>query len=698
MEVIRTILIGPTESGKSTLKHLLVHNTPKAVKTSTAVIDTPEVVTKQTDKHFSSEQYVVGESTSAWELVDSDVMKKALHACIAHQAYKKKDRYPAQVEVEGTVQHEVKQMDDSPLPEWLDTEQDQSVMALLDKQFSQLLEEIEAEGKRLESKEGEEGKRIQLTDAFFIHLLDTGGQPSFQDVLPLLLDVPCTYVQVFNAALGLDERVPISYRSDGHTKVCLEEGTELGWDMMLRSFCSMQTMAHKRSKQLASFLQEGSPEPQFRIFVVGTHKDQLMKEGRLDEATQDITAFLEGLEGKPYYHSIEWDSSAGMPFFLVNAMAGKDDRASVNSLRECLSSKGSPLKLDVPVMWFICQEITRRCTEKKFFRLQDLEAFCRKHKFIDGVNAASQFHALLQLFCLLGFYSFFNLKGVPDKDNFVCTDTGVFLKEVSKLLAVQFADTTKSGLMKNFKKYGILANTPQLFTLLKMNPDIDRKWFLEALQHLGIAARLHCEDQPEYFIPAALPHKSAVPHPQCSVEPLCFTYEMKEGSSSFYDMSRGVFCRLAVKLIQNEWNILKDKCSRSLLKLREPQKQFDIFLEDCAGHISIIPQVLVKFFTPEELHTACESLHHDVTRFLLKSTANVIGNEFSNRAKLITGFKCDCKRAKDVCHLAIPVAHGDFLECSLTKDLQEYTKMQHIWFSSVKGVEVSISWRSSMAK
>ena len=704
MEVIRTIFIGPTESGKSTLKHLLVHNTPKEVKTSTAVMATPEVVTmragsevtKQTDEDFSAEQYVVGESTSAWQLVDSDVMKKALHACIAHQAYKKKARYPAGVNVKGTGQDEG-QMDDSLLPEWLTTEQDQSDVALLDKHFNQLLEEIEVEGKHLESKEGDRGKRIELTDAFFMHLLDTGGQPSFQDVLPLLLEVPCTYIQVFNAALGLDERVPITYRSDDHPMHPIE-GTESCRDMMLRSFSSMQTMAQKRSKQLASFLQEGSPEPQLRIFVVGTHKDQLMKEGRLDEATHDITTFLEGLEGRPYYHSIEWNSSAGRPFFLVDAMAGKNDRASVNSLRKCLSSEGSPLKLDVPVMWFIFQEITRRCTEKKFFRLQDLEAFCLEHGFIDGKNAVSQFRALLQLFSLLGFYSFFNLEGVPDKDNFVCTDTGVFLKEVSKLLAVQFTETTKSGLMKNFKKYGILANTPQLFTFLKMNPDIDRKWFLEALQHLGIAARLHYEGQPEYFIPAALPHKSAVPHPQCSVEPLYFTYEMKEGSSSFYDMPRGVFCRLAVELIQNEWHILKDKCSRLLLKLREPQKQFDIFLEDCAGYISIIPQVLVKFFTPEELHTACESLHCDVTQSLLKSTVNVIGSEFSNRAKLKTGFKCSCKRAKDVCHLAIPVAHGDFLECSLTKDLQEYTKKHHIWFSSVKGVEVSISWRSSMAK
>ena len=80
---LRSIFVGPPEAGKSSLKHLLVHNTPKAVNTSTAVMDTPEVV--------RSEQYTVGESTSAWQLVDSDVMKKALHTCIASQAYEEKD-------------------------------------------------------------------------------------------------------------------------------------------------------------------------------------------------------------------------------------------------------------------------------------------------------------------------------------------------------------------------------------------------------------------------------------------------------------------------------------------------------------------------------------------------------------------------------------------------------------------------------
>ena len=247
MEVTLTVFIGHPEAGKSTLKHLLVYGTPKEVKTSTAMMDTPEIVTKrptpevvteQNDEDFSAEQYVVGESTSAWQLVDGDVMQKSLHSCILNQEYEEKDQYPAEVEVEERIdeQHatpvETRKGACPATTHSKAKQEPSSPISLLDEQYSQLLHKMCGKG-----------KRIELINASFIHLLDTGGQPSFQDVLPLLLDVPSTYVQVFNAALGLDERVPISYRSDDHTKVCLEEGAELSRDMMLRSFCSMQTVA-----------------------------------------------------------------------------------------------------------------------------------------------------------------------------------------------------------------------------------------------------------------------------------------------------------------------------------------------------------------------------------------------------------------------------------------------------------------------
>ncbi len=696
VEVALTIFIGPPEAGKSTLKHLLVYDTPKAVQTSTAMMDTPEVVTKrptpevvtkQNGKDFSAEQYVVGESTSAWQLVDGDVMKKSLHSCISNREYEEKDQYPAEVEVEERIDElnaipvETRKGACPATAHSKAKQEPSSPVSLLDEQYSRLFHEMSGKG-----------KRIELINASFIHLLDTGGQPSFQDVLPLLLDVPSTYVQVFNAAHSLDERVPISYRSDDHTRVCLEEGAELSRDMMLRSFCSMQTVAQKCSKQMASFLQEGSPEPQLRIFVVGTHKDQLRKEGRLGEATQHITAFLEGLEGKPYYHSIEWDSSAGRPFFLVDAMAGKDDRASVDHLRECLSSKGSPLKLDVPVSWFIFHEITRY-TEKKFFRLQDLEAFCLKHGFIDGVNAASQFRALLQLFSLLGFYSFFNLEGVPDKDNFVCTNTGVFIKEVSKLLAVQFTDITTSGRMKDLKSRGILADTPELFTALKMNPEMDSKWFLEALQHLGIAAHMPCKGRiKKYFIPAVLLRKSGNQKPTPSVGPLCLTYTTEEVARSFQYVPRGVFCRFAVQLIRQGWNIIAKDSSRALLKFR--WKKFMIFLKDSPGYISVIPQVVVEGVTVSDLHAEFKLLHDIVKDCLSLSIKAVLGSSFS-AARVAVGFECPCREV-EMPHLAIP-SDEPSLDCCKTYKPQRYTNQQRIWFSSVDDREAEVSIECALA-
>ena len=83
-KVKRSVIVGPSKAGKSSLKHLLVHNTPKAVKESTGVMDTPEVV------RVSSEQYAVEDGSSAWQMVNSDIMRKSLHACITNNFAKLK--------------------------------------------------------------------------------------------------------------------------------------------------------------------------------------------------------------------------------------------------------------------------------------------------------------------------------------------------------------------------------------------------------------------------------------------------------------------------------------------------------------------------------------------------------------------------------------------------------------------------------
>ena len=347
---------------------------------------------------------------------------------------------------------------------------------------------------------------------------------------------------------------------------------------------------------------------------------------------------------------------------------------------------GSSLKLDVPVVWFICQEITS-CIPKKFFRLQDLEAFCLKHEFVDGENADSQFRALLQLFSLLGFYSFFNLEGVPDEYNFVCTDTGVFLKEVSKLLAVQFIDP-KSSEMATFKKTGILVFTTKLFQEFGMCQEMDPYWFLEALQHLGIAAQLPSKGQ-QYFIPAVLPPSLAVTQDlPASVAPLCLTYKMEESVLVSYSyLPRGVFCRLTIELIRMKWKITAKNITRNLLTFR--WGEFEILLQESPGYISLIPRVVEKIATVPELHSGCIELLHTTKKCLSRSAEAVVGSHFSTVAELAVGFECPCKNVS-LPHLAEPSDTGKSLECLETSSSQTYTKQQRIWFSFMDGVEVSM--------
>ena len=107
--------------------------------------------------------------------------------------------------------------------------------------------------------------------------------------------------------------------------------------------------------------------------------------------------------------------------------------------------------------WYVCKQVTQG-TVQKFFRFQDQKAFCLKQKFIDAKGANEQFRSLLKLFSFFGFHVFFDLKDIPDEADYVCTDKGIFVRDVSKLLAVQFLQAPKCHAVKVFNQDGIIGN------------------------------------------------------------------------------------------------------------------------------------------------------------------------------------------------------------------------------------------------
>ena len=350
-------------------------------------------------------------------------------------------------------------------------------------------------------------------------------------------------------------------------------------------------------------------------------------------------------------------------------------------------------------MWYVCEQITQG-TAQKFFRFQDLKAFCLKQKFIGANGADEQFRSLLKLFSLLGFYAFFDLKDVPNVANYVCTDKGVFVREVSKLLAVQFLQAPRCHSVEVFKQNGIMSNNAELFEELGIMAEVDRSWFLAALEHVGLLARYaSATDHSTYFMPIALPQGKTKLPDRGSVASLCvtFTFHSPDSPLVYTDLPRGIFCRFAVELSKGSWTPVPKESDRTTVKFHS--EKFDLYLTEAPGFIRLTPVLVEELEGKEqlaELHTLCSEMYDTLQKQILPSAEDVLGEQFSQTAKVTFGFKCGCGK---VPHLATPVEAMDkSLICQPTQKHHNSLKKEQIWFSPIATTGKSLIWQSTQKR
>ena len=686
LDVIRTIFIGPSANGKSTLKHLLVHDESVDITRSTAVLETPAIIS------LSSEQFAAEETSSSWKVVSDESMAACIRMACRGRDYQAVPLNPITRLTQGArsifkhrgnekksgtkskeAQNPIARPHSQPAPPEQEVLQPRVAMKQAHKA---LLDNLGT---------GVEDQLLQT--ARFVHLLDSGGQPPFQDALPLLLQVPCTYVLVFDASQDLDKPLRINYRCEGATEV--EQAiSETVWEMLLRLLSSVHTLAQKCSRGMVDFQEKGGRLPQIRILLVGTFKDRLIKEGRLQEAIEELNKRIKSLEKKPYYKHIARDSN-GQPFFLINNRMyldavgnAEEEQACLSDLRRLLSDAAASLKLQVPLGWFQFELVTRQVKEK-FFKVSELQKSALKLKC---VSRAKEFRSLLTLFHFLGFFTYFEHEVISD---IVCTDNTVFLKEVSKLLAVQYLREPKTQAVEAFKEKGILTLDEHLADELGLSKELDRPWLLRVLCHLGLTA---CYAQsgaglPKYFFPAALRSQGKPELAASSVEPLLVAFVFKEDAfNATHDMPRGIFCHLAVELTANRgWTVIPEQSTRLAIKFR--WKELVVIIEESVGFIRIVPIVSIHTACDaDKLHDCCHAVMLTIKEAVEESAQAVFGDQLTDRANVDLGFLCPC--AIQSPHLAVP--GGGSIVCQMSQTDQRLLQAHCVWFSQVQGVEVSV--------
>ena len=679
------IFAGPPGRGKSCLKHLLVHNKPKEVKTSTGVMEKPDVVT------ISAEKYAVG-GTSVWLPLTDDKMASSIKSSCQKRQYHLpedglEDRHVKLAQPVIEINPHIAASKATSRSSRADPSDTESDSPHLQPSANTADVSVFQQAHFRLMRDPSLGEGILLNGAQFVHLLDTGGQPSFQAVLPLLLDVPCTYVLVFNAAEGLNAPVPITYRPDDTTVVKSGSRPETAWAMMLRSLSSVYTLVHKVSGDVRALLVDNRLPP-LRTVLVGTFADQLEQMGYIATATEEIGMQIKQLENKPYYSSLI-PNSDGQLFHLVNNLPHQEasertprEQASINNLREVLSHPAGALNAKIPIGWYQF-EMVSRMVDQKFFKFSELLDHARELKCITSADPSREFRSLLQLFHSLGVFTFIYRE---DVSHMVCTDSSVFLQVVSKLLAVGFK-IPKCIAVRTFKETGILSLDTSLFNELGISKEVDPVWLLRCLCYLGVAAclSLPSADTLEYFIPAALPSEDKENVSEhASVAPLMVAFQFQANAFlSTEDLPHRIFARLAVELANKGWKVVRKKNTRLAIRFR--WEELAISIVESAGCIHIVPIVSnLRKCSVAKLHERCTAVQSTVEAAIQTSARAVFGSKFTEKAKLVFAFECPCEALPT--HLAVP--SGNTLVCNLSSDDQECLASQKVWFYPIEGAQV----------
>ena len=366
----------------------------------------------------------------------------------------------------------------------------------------------------------------EMFDSKWYHLIDSGGQPQFYDILPLVYRSPAINIVVIRLTEELDDRPKVTFHCQGRDDYELPDKLLLTNRQFIVRMC--QTAANCAK----------SGGPVSYVMVVGTHKDILETEG--EEASKSKIKKLNDelkRELKEFDKILKYKSDDEIIFDINTMATGEKRQQYTKDLQQAISEvveKNSVPQL-VPLKWFAFQlELAKGegvvRMEKCFEIGQELEM-----NKTDVKNALVYFSraALLMYFP----------DDIPD---LVLTKVDPLIDRLSLLVKASFQtpNQTLRAQCKSLREKGLFDKRflKEVLAAGKVSSeDLQNDEFLKLLGYLKIAVHIEGE---EYFLPSAL-----------SFEPPSENCELKKSSTSLafsWDecfLPHGFFFTVAIELL-----------------------------------------------------------------------------------------------------------------------------------------------------
>ena len=365
----------------------------------------------------------------------------------------------------------------------------------------------------------------QIFNSQWHHVVDCGGLPQFQDILPLVYCSPSIYVVVIRLTEGLDDKTPVCFYKGGKNAYPFPHSEQLSNHKYITMVC-LQAASCTDSKFLTPFT---------RVMIVGTHKDKLgvfgvggnKKIAALNQSLKDIrNKFTDVLICK----------SAEETIFDVDIMAtGKNRQKCTEELQKHIFDavqKGIKSQR-VPLNRFVFQ-----------LDLENVNGVVKMEKCIEagqalGMNEADVKNALMYLnkAALLMYFP----DHIPD---LILMKVEPLIERLSQLLKASFIPPKPALASESTKlrKSGLF-NKSFLATVCSnvSSRGLPHDEFLKVLECLKIAVQ---DEGADYFLPSALSfeHPSKSNEFKMSCIPLAFSWGDRI-------LPHGFFFTVAVELL-----------------------------------------------------------------------------------------------------------------------------------------------------
>ena len=513
-----------------------------------------------------------------------------------------------------------------------------------------------------------------LHEMHFIYLVDTGGQPQFQEVLPMFVRNASVNVLVFKLSEKLSDYPTFTYYIGGKL-YC--EPQEL-------QFTNQEIIEHAaRSVFSCSQVQEikhvrERPEKP-AVLLVGTFKDQSESCSETPEQKQKILSRC--LEPYVTGNGIITCSRKMWIFEIDGSEEGWfANDIILTKLRKEVDIRSKSMKIDIPIRWFVFQLELKEHAKKENSDFITLEVCYEIGKQL-LMNDADVHQALLFLDEVNIILYYPNI--LP---NVVFCNPQFLLRKVTEIIVASFecleVSGDRIGLYLTFHNEGIFCSDLISEFQEGYNENFLQKHLLLLLQELLIIARVGDD---RYFMPCVLPVEKPGSVARCKLlsesdfAPLVFSFP--SGYSP-----RGLFCALIVYLTSRvksyAWNITPNNNLARKRNLIEFNIQTFNSPSESVGTVVIEDRVSVFVVYAFCDSNYCLEIRKTVSTALDQATEMLHYDH--NRIGCEVGFFCDGSCGTDDEHCTAVVADGTKVRCTknMRRKAKRLTEEQKPWYAA----------------